>query len=437
MPPGRARRFLAPPLLAASVVLASPDNPAGNGYKSPKPRLPRWPPTYDMRRSTILMPCNYSGWHSVDEALRYGLVSYDWANARDLWARHSPVDDAALLTAQADRVVSADPGGQTRVGVYRNAIKAFNWFGSLVQDKLDDPAYSGWFIRFKNCTGPASNRSYDPPACTGGKCSCAWHDHAGQFWDGSQDCGKSPCGGYVFDHRNASFAEWFVHEFVVSKDTILRRGVTELYLDDRVETWGIAEAEGDFVRDTGLSLGERQALKGAFEANMERVYDMIIEHGAFAWQMLDAGPFVVPSYLPNGTLDPMGRVKPEDCADRLRAYCGAGATAARRALAFTNNPSPDDATVQADQYAAVFLLTRGDYAWIGYDYRGCKSQPYPRPREWDEDYGVPAGACSEEAPGSSMVFAREWTKAHVQWDCNTGRGSIRMKPSSDPSLLVV
>eukprot|EP00041_Stephanoeca_diplocostata_P031711 m.993533 g.993533 ORF g.993533 m.993533 type:complete len:80 (+) comp24012_c0_seq6:228-467(+) len=36
------------------------------------------------------------------------------------------------------------------------------------------------------------------------------------------DCGDAPCGGYVFDHRNASFAEWFIHVWVVSNETILR-----------------------------------------------------------------------------------------------------------------------------------------------------------------------------------------------------------------------
>eukprot|EP00404_Azadinium_spinosum_P046031 CAMPEP_0180811964 /NCGR_PEP_ID=MMETSP1038_2-20121128/65730_1 /TAXON_ID=632150 /ORGANISM="Azadinium spinosum, Strain 3D9" /LENGTH=55 /DNA_ID=CAMNT_0022853419 /DNA_START=39 /DNA_END=203 /DNA_ORIENTATION=- len=55
-----------------------------------------------MRRSTILMPCNESGWHRVQEALNYGLVSYDWANAKQLWKHHSPVDDEAFMVAQAD-----------------------------------------------------------------------------------------------------------------------------------------------------------------------------------------------------------------------------------------------------------------------------------------------------------------------------------------------
>ena len=43
----------------------------------------------------------------------------------------------------------------------RNTIKALNWFGS-VREKLDDPNYAGWFIRFRD-NGTASN--YSQPAC--------------------------------------------------------------------------------------------------------------------------------------------------------------------------------------------------------------------------------------------------------------------------------
>ena len=34
--------------------------------------------------------------------------------------------------------------------------------------------------------------------------------------------------------------------------------------------------------------------------------------------------------------------------------------------------------------------------------------------------------CKETEPGSN-VFVREWTKARVQHDCNTGNSTIEMK----------
>ena len=47
---------------------------------------------------------------------------------------------------------------------YRNKIKGLNWYRS-VRDKLDDPRYAGWFVKFRNYTGRASNTSYAVPAC--------------------------------------------------------------------------------------------------------------------------------------------------------------------------------------------------------------------------------------------------------------------------------
>ena len=39
-----------------------------------------------------------------------------------------------------------------------NTIKALNWYGS-VREKLDDPKYASWFIRFKDYKGKESNNS--------------------------------------------------------------------------------------------------------------------------------------------------------------------------------------------------------------------------------------------------------------------------------------
>lgn len=60
------------------------------------------------------------------EAIRYGLVVYDWSNAKDIWANQHPMNDEELLTKQAEMVLAADPGipgEQPRVWVYRNTIK--------------------------------------------------------------------------------------------------------------------------------------------------------------------------------------------------------------------------------------------------------------------------------------------------------------------------
>ena len=50
-----------------------------------------------------------------------------------------------------------------------------------------------------------------------------------------------------------------------------------------------------------------------------------------------------------------------------------------------------------------------------------------RPHLWDTDYGTPVARCQESGNGT-RIFTREWTKASIQWDCNTGHGEITVKP---------
>ena len=113
---------------------------------------------------------------------------YDWSNAKQLWANAHPMSSEELLTKQAELILAADPGlgpdYQPKVWVYRNTIKALNWYSS-VREKLDDPAYSGWFVKFKGYKGRSSNNSYHVPACDWygnathpPKCSGFYHDQA-------------------------------------------------------------------------------------------------------------------------------------------------------------------------------------------------------------------------------------------------------------------
>jgi hypothetical protein len=113
--------------------------------------LPSWEPTWDMYRSTLLYTCNNSGLHDVNDAVKFGTVVYDWSNAKEVWANRHPMNSEELITKQAEAVLARDPGipGQApRVWAYRNTIKALNWYSS-VREKLDDPRYASWFIKFK------------------------------------------------------------------------------------------------------------------------------------------------------------------------------------------------------------------------------------------------------------------------------------------------
>ena len=48
--------------------------------------VPSWPATYDMRKSTAFMPCNYSGYFDPGIAAQWGIADFDWSNGKADWA---------------------------------------------------------------------------------------------------------------------------------------------------------------------------------------------------------------------------------------------------------------------------------------------------------------------------------------------------------------
>jgi len=111
-----------------------------------------------------------------------------------------------------------------------------SWFGGSVLEKLEDPAYAGFFLSFR----PENGTKTTSPRCDAAnrsKCSKLYHSQTlapkakgkVQGWDtcknfstcdgfcrsGQCDCGSIPCGSYVFDHRNGTMLRnWLVDEYV-------------------------------------------------------------------------------------------------------------------------------------------------------------------------------------------------------------------------------
>ena len=77
---------------------------------------------------------------------------------------------------------------------------------------------------------------------------------------------------------------------------------------------------------------------------------------------------------------------------------------------------------------AQFLLTRGEYGFLGYGWHGCVDTAPPS-QAYDYDFGEPVGLCVESSPG---VFSRVWTKAAVHFDCNTMKANITLAGHSEP-----
>ena len=452
--------------------------------------VPRWNPTWNMSRSTILYTCNASAMHSVDEAVRYGVVVYDWSNAKHLWVNAQPMNDEELLTKQAEMVLAVDPGvagEQPRVWVYRNKIKALNWYSS-VRKKLDDPRFAGYFVKFRDYKGRSSNNSYHVPACdfygtkeSPPKCSGFYHDQtqsptrlgAGkQFSPGAAycnpacfhdakghkknvscintceaqcDCGTvNPCGEYTFDHRNASFSDWWINEYMISNHTLLHKPMINLgWLDDGIGLNGMSEASPGWVADTGSTPEQMQDHVDAFSANIGKLQRRVVDLGGFYWQMIrGAGPQVAPVPV-DATHQHCHKPHPRNvttaqCKETLRTWCSDASPATRVAQRYLQCPLAMQDPALAESATAEFLLSRGPFAWIGYGWTGCAEEAryrgtylypfglpeFPRPQLWDEDFGGEALETCWEQGVDSGVFMRRYPNATVKWDCNTGQGHI-------------
>lgn len=119
-----------------------------------------------MSLSTMTMACNGSGWLNASVIGTFGVASIDWSNMKAGWALANPMDCEERLVEQTNRLKAVNPAQRTYV--YRNLVKALPWF-STVREKLLDPAYAGFFLRFApgvNTTVPRCDTTFDPPHCS-------------------------------------------------------------------------------------------------------------------------------------------------------------------------------------------------------------------------------------------------------------------------------
>ena len=87
--------------------------------------VPPWPATYNLSRSTFLMPCNYTGFFNPVSAAQYGIVDFDWSNAKAEWTKQHPMDCEERLVEQAKLIKAINP--DTKIYIYRNLVKALPW----------------------------------------------------------------------------------------------------------------------------------------------------------------------------------------------------------------------------------------------------------------------------------------------------------------------
>jgi len=421
-------------LAAASLACAAAFLPAQN---------PPWPGSYAMNRSTITMACNSSGPFNLDLARNFAITSYDWSNEKEQWANAKPMDCEERMVAQAERTKAVHPSG--RVFVYANLVKALPWM-TTVREKLEDPAYSGFFLRFKE-GGSFPNGSYHVPACTGSKCSAYYHDQEQTpqhpKGDGSCvdecDCGSLPCGEYLWDHRNGTMLrDFLVKEYVGGPQYVGHPAVSGLFVDD---FWcsdslngtgacgdpvqGPSEINRNSQEDMGLTDGDVRALTEGWLETMTAAQAEVLRLGGYTWSLLPGES--------NANAEPR-MLSAASCASTLRPACGDGPSPweSLPLLFGLHAGNKTDPLPQLGQDVAAFLLMRGPHAYAGWGQWGMswpvgtswqsKTGPFvPVPAVLRHDFGEPDGRCREASPG---VFTRRFGHGDVSLDCNTFRATV-------------
>ena len=90
--------------------------------------LPKWTSTYQMNLSTIIQPCNESGYfndNALNKLAKFGLISIDWSNAKQLWANAAPMNCAETLLPQVTAIKSINPSAKTFV------YRLINYYSTL------------------------------------------------------------------------------------------------------------------------------------------------------------------------------------------------------------------------------------------------------------------------------------------------------------------
>jgi hypothetical protein len=252
------------------------------------------------------------------------------------------------------------------------------------------------------------------------------------------DCGDLPCGEYLWNSSAPGVTEWQINTHVLNNITGLGNvNVSGFYFDDgwashqdQILPWmpqpdgycdtyntigGPTEIEAHCDEDMGLTQDDTTALTTDWYNKMQEVQTAVISNGGFAWQ-----------YFYGVDTPAAGNVS--QCAAFFAEACTPSSWAQTRAVLHNLTPNATSGKVYPLMYfqqdLAAFLATRGPYAWLGTQWIGCDI-PYESRPEYKVDYGVPTGLCAETAPGSN-VFARQWTKANVSFDCNAWTGSVVM-----------
>jgi hypothetical protein len=73
-------------------------------------QLPNKPPRFQMNQSTIVMPCNNSGYMDPERTVGWAIIDFDWSNGKAIWTKQRPMLDEVVLQKQVVMSTSSSLG---------------------------------------------------------------------------------------------------------------------------------------------------------------------------------------------------------------------------------------------------------------------------------------------------------------------------------------
>ena len=232
--------------------------------------------------------------------------------------------------------------------------------------------------------------------------------------------------------------ELFHHFFLTTRNSSPKK--------DDWSASGPSEMDKNATEVMGMTPADVTAMIAAWTANVQAYRDALVAAELFEWFLMYGGQQTAP-----GQNQTCGKCT---CQSFLEAQCAPDAGAQTGTLFYGYSRSAHTTPFPLptpDQDLAIFLLSRGPYAFFGlvtahdesppllphstplpparrYGWTGCISptRPFSRPPSIDREYGAPLNNCSETAPGSH-VWTRNFTGADVSIDCDSFTATFAMK----------
>eukprot|EP00041_Stephanoeca_diplocostata_P008139 m.117954 g.117954 ORF g.117954 m.117954 type:complete len:465 (+) comp17191_c0_seq14:210-1604(+) len=373
--------------------------------------LPKWKIQWNLAASTAIGLYNATGYFNASDAARWGLVSFDWNNARSLWTHRLEKQGCEeSMVEQCRQVKEVNPF--TKCFVYRNTELALEWMTS--QHEVMDASHAGYFLQFQ----ATSNGSVAEKCAAAGPCvkntSSVSGDYCCAFGsvyaEGNTYVEKSMLSTwrqFFWDFRNESLQSWWVNNFILGINGVGSSGkwVDGVFSDD---CGGLPQEHETAISRMGYSSSEIADIHFNTASTWQLAMNKLVENHGYAWQMF--GNHWLTALPPTRS----------NCLARMRQLCQPARQRWPMMMYGPGGPTWGWNHTEGNTTLSSFLITRPPYGWIGYsieDSRAChdgNTESCWNPL-FDMDVGEPVGFCVERAG----VFSRAWSKGTAVLDCNT------------------